>query len=389
MQRLEFPETFLWGAATASYQVEGGIENTDWADAARNGRVPPAGRSSDQYHRYEEDFTIAHSLGHNAHRFSVEWARIEPQEGQFDEDAIEHYRAVLRALRKRNIEPMITLWHFTQPLWFSESGGFLRRDAPEVFARYCAHVVDTLGDLCTHFTTMNESMVFAGQGWVVGIWPPFKKNLLTFLRIERGMVRAHRSAYRAIKQVHEGFSVSIVHNVRLYHATRNPFYRIAACVMTWLTTTQFLWQLGKTYDAIGVNYYRHVKFGDMGRLPKTDIGWEIYPEGLCEVLRRLARYGKPLYVTEAGCADAADTFRAEYIKRSVHALHRALGDGVDVRGFFYWSLLDNYEWADGYGMRFGLVAIDYETLTRTVRPSALVYKDICLENAFVIDKPNA
>ena len=175
-----FPEGFYWGAATASYQVEGGIENTDWAEAARQGRVPECGPACDHYNRYEADFDLAKELGHTAHRLSVEWARIEPVSGEFDEGEIAHYRLVLQALHARGLKPYITIWHFTQPLWFSESGSFERADAPAIFARYAAHVVEQLGDLCTEFSTMNEPNVFASNGWLRGSWPPFKR----FLSIE-------------------------------------------------------------------------------------------------------------------------------------------------------------------------------------------------------------
>ena len=155
-QSMLFPEGFYWGASTASYQVEGGIENTQWAAAARAGKVPTAGKLANHYELYEKDFDLALDLGHNAHRFSVEWARIEPEEGKFDHEAIEHYRDVLKALRARDIEPFVTLWHFTTPEWFEAKGGFESKEAPELFARYCAFVVGELSDLCTHFSTINE-----------------------------------------------------------------------------------------------------------------------------------------------------------------------------------------------------------------------------------------
>ena len=170
-----FPKNFYWGAATASYQVEGGILNTDWAKAASEGRVPPCDRACDHYHRFESDFDIAKSLGHNGHRFSVEWARIEPEKGKFNQEEIEHYRQVLLALKERGITPFITIWHFTLPLWFSESGGFERKDAPEVFARYAAYVVSQLSDLCQFYSTMNEPNVVGSNGWLRGSWPPFKR----------------------------------------------------------------------------------------------------------------------------------------------------------------------------------------------------------------------
>lgn len=401
-----FPEGFYWGAATASYQVEGGIENTDWAKAAREGRVPVCGRACDHYHRYESDFDIAQSLGHNAHRFSIEWARIEPEEGKWNEEEIEHYRSVLRALHARGIRPFITLWHFTQPLWFSESGGFERKDSPEIFARYCAYVVSRLADLCSDFSTMNEPNVFGSNGWLRGSWPPFKRFTLTdlvsitnsgrtyeskaskglrplflYLRVMKHLAQAHNRAYDAIKEVAPQVDVSVVKHVILFHANGNPVNRLIAWVANRYWTYRFMNRVYKKCDSIGLNYYFHKKFGDTATYEKTDMDWDIYPEGIEEALMMLARYKKPLFVSESGLADARDVHRADYITRQVQAMWRAIARGADVRGHMYWSLLDNYEWALGFEKRFGLVAIDYDTLLRTVRPSAHVYKQICIENA--------
>lgn len=404
--RKQFPDGFYWGAATAAYQVEGGIENTDWAKAAREGKVPVAGRSSDHYHRYEEDFDIAKSIGHNAHRFSVEWARIEPEEGTFDEKEIEHYRDVLKALHARGITPFITLWHFTLPLWFSESGGFERKDAPEIFARYCAYVVEKLGDLCEHFSTMNEPIVYATDGYLRGTWPPFKRfrltdhvkltnsgksyepnpekgvrPLFTYLKVCKQLTRAHNGAYDAIKEVSPNTEVSIVKHVILFESNWNPINKIVAYLANWQWTYRFMRRVYKKCDQIGLNYYFYRKFGDTMTYKKTDMDWDFYPEGIYGALKMLSRYKKPLFVSEAGLADADDSDRAEYITKQVEATWRAIQDGVDVRGHMYWSLLDNYEWALGYEKRFGLVEINYETLERTIRPSAYVYKKICEENA--------
>ncbi len=401
----QFPEGFYWGAATAAYQVEGGIENTDWAQAAREGTVPPCGRACDHYHQYEEDFDMARDLGHNAHRFSVEWARIEPEEGRFDEEAIEHYREVLRALRARNLKPFITLWHFTLPLWFSESGGFERKDAPEIFARYCRYVAQKLGNDCRHFSTMNEPTVFASKGWLAGDWPPFKKwsglrflkggtsvghdvlgsntkrgSLTQYFRVLKNLARAHNAAYDAIKTVAFGSEVGIVHHIVLFHANGNPFNKVLAWFMNWHWTHQLLRRVQHKCDSIGVNYYLHKKFGDTATYEKTDMGWDVYPEGLCEALLMVKRYKKPVYVSEAGIADAQDTMRADYIRRLIDSVRSALEQGADIRGFMYWSLLDNYEWALGFEKRFGLIEINYETLARTIRPSAYVYTEIIRRN---------
>ncbi len=401
-----FPPDFFWGAATASYQVEGGIENTDWAKAAREGSVPVCGEACDHYNRYEEDFDIAKSLGHDAHRMSVEWARIEPEEGKFDMDAIAHYQKVAQALQDRGIHPGITLWHFTLPLWFSESGGFEREDSPQIFARYCAFVVEHLKDYCHHYSTMNEPIVFASNGWLRGSWPPFKRFLLLdgisitnsgrqhearykkgfapfflYLRVVKNLTRAHNAAYDAIKHVLLASDVSVVKHVILFHANKNPFNKILAKFMNWWWTHRFMKQVYMKCDSIGLNYYFHRKFGDTAVYKKTDMDWDIYPEGIEESLMMLTRYNKPLYVSESGIADARDIYRADYIRGQVEGVWRAIQRGADVRGHFYWSLLDNYEWALGFEKRFGLVEVDFKTQKRVIRPSAYIYKAICEQNA--------
>ncbi len=400
-----FPTGFYWGAATASYQVEGGIENNDWAQAAREGWVPPCSRACDHYHRYEEDFNIAKSLGHNAHRFSIEWARIEPEEGEFDEQAIEHYRQVLHALRDRNMEPFVTLWHFTLPQWFAESGGFERKDAPEIFARYCQYVVEQIGDLCLHFSTMNEPNVFASQGWINGEWPPFKVSkkpwqrsytgsvikkrtkLLTlrnYFRVMRNLVRAHRLAYTTIKEHDPALQVSYVKHIHIYLPPRGLVNKLRAWLSDYFQNHRFTRSTYRYTDEIGLNFYQASQYGIELTDRKTDMGWNYTPEYIYDALHLLARYQKPIFISEAGLADADDSDRAEYITKQIEATGRAIADGVDVRGHLYWSLLDNYEWALGFEKRFGLVEIDYDTLERKIRPSAYVYKDI-IERGGVVE----
>lgn len=408
MSDKKFPDGFYWGAATASYQVEGGIENTDWSKAAREGRVPSCGRACDHYHRFESDFDLAKQLGHNAHRLSVEWARIEPEEGKFDESAIEHYREVLKALHARNITPFVTIWHFTLPLWFSESGGFERKDSPEIFARYCAYVAERLGDLCASYSTINEALPFTSNGWRRGTWPPFKKwpgidrvgvptysnfhkmkeetgiaNIFKYFRVLRRLAEAHNRAYDAIKKVRPEVEVGIVHHMILFHSNGSWLNDLKAKFMNWHWTHQHLGRVYKKCDNLGLNYYLHKKFGDTRIYRKTDMDWDVYPEGIYEALKMLWRYKKPIYITEAGVADHDDDIRADYIKTQVESTCRAIEDGVDVRGHMYWSLLDNYEWALGFEKRFGLIEIDYDTLERKIRPSAYVYKKIIEQNGIV------
>lgn len=408
MAEKKFPEGFYWGAATSSFQTEGGIENMDWEKAARDGKVPPIGRACDFYNRYESDFDIAKSLGHNCHRISIEWSRIEPEEGKFDEKEVEHYLKVLAALRARHIKPFITLWHFTLPLWFSESGGFERPDAPEIFARYCGYVAKKLGNDCRHFATINEPLPYASNGWRRGTWPPFKKwpgidrigvpgyknplneaedvswrNIFRYFRVLKQLARAHNLAYDEIKRQAFGAEVGIVHHVILFHANSNPLNTLLAWFMNWHWTHQLMRRIHRKCDSIGINYYMHKKFGEAATYDKTDMGWDVYPEGIQGALLLMKRYNKPLWVAEAGVADAADRIRADYIKRMVRGMYEAMQDGVDLRGFMYWSLMDNYELAEGYTKRFGLVEVDFETLERKVRPSAYVYKDIIEANGLV------
>lgn len=401
MNTKKFPKGFLWGASSASYQVEGGIENTDWAKAAQEGRVPVCGRACDHYNRFEEDFDIAQSLGHNAHRFSIEWARIEPEEGQFNEREIEHYRKVIRALKARGMKPYITLWHFTLPLWFSETGGFERKDSPKIFARYASYVAEKLGDDLHGISTMNEPNVFGSNGWLRGSWPPFKRFALTdavsitnsgrsyeskaekgikplflYMRVMKNLAKAHNAAHDSIKKVNPAIEVSVVKHVIYFHANWNPFNKFKAWVANYAWTHIFMGRTYKKCDSIGLNYYFHKKFGDTAKYEKTDMDWDIYPEGILGSLHLLWKYKVPLFVSEAGIADERDIYRADYIERQVTAVWQGLQDGIDIRGHMYWSLLDNYEWALGFEKRFGLIAINYNTLERTVRPSAYHYKEI-------------
>jgi beta-glucosidase len=401
---MTFSKDFLWGAATASYQVEGGINNNDWAKAAVEGRVPVCGLACDHYNRFEADFDLAKELGHNAHRLSIEWSRIEPEEGKFDEAAILHYRKVLTALRVRSLEPFVTLWHFTLPVWFSDKGGFESQEAPVLFARYCSYVVQELGDLCSNFATINEPNVYASHGYLYGVWPPFKKAGLPALAAKKGdgtdvlaksdislthfyayysvvkkLIDSHKAAYVAIKAVKPNVRVSLVKHVRVFTSDNRPWNELLAFVMRYLQTSYFMDAVQGYVDEIGLNYYQWTAFGKNNlSLEVTDMGWYVRPDGLYEALKQLSVYKKPIYVAEAGLADEADTKRADYVRRQIEAMKRAMEEGVMVRAHLYWSLLDNYEWALGFKKRFGLIAVNYETQERTIRPSAYVYKDLIM-----------
>ena len=399
---MKFPSDFYWGAATASYQVEGGIDNCDWAKAARDGRVPECGRACDHYNRYEQDFDLAKQLGHNAHRFSIEWARIEPQEGQFNERQINHYRAVIKALKNRGIKPYVTIWHFTLPQWFADMGGFENPKAPEYFARYAGVIARELGEELEGLTTINEPLVFAGLGYLKGNWPPFKQFALVnekreltnsgdrelarpernwrayfvYRKVVTNLVNAHKAAYQSIKQAQPHLDVSLVKHVVAYDANWHPLNQLRAWAQDQFFNHTFLRRVYRHCDSFGLNFYHYVKYGDRPDFEKSDMGWEMAPHGIYHALKVLWKYKKPIFVSECGVADHDDSHRGWYIREQIEGVERALEEGIDVRGHMYWSLMDNYEWALGFEKKFGLIEIDYKTLQRKPRSSAWVYKEL-------------
>jgi beta-glucosidase len=413
MSKLHFPKDFLWGAATSSHQVEGGTRNDwsawekenarrlaheardgfgslpNWHDIEKQATNPEnyiSGAACDHYRRYEQDFDIAKSLGHNAHRFSIEWSRVEPIEGKFDEKEIEHYRQVIEALHTRGIEPFVTLWHWTLPLWLSEKGGVNHREFPKYFERYAKNVVKALGQDVKFWITLNEPDVVTSHAYMKGIWPPQKKSFFLFLKTLYILKLAHKRAYAVIKKNAPEAEVGIAkHQVSFEMAHPTFINRFLKYSADWFWNRHFLSLIKHHQDFIGLNHYnRNVIDNGFYKNPNerlTDFGWEFFPSSLYQALLELKPYSKPIYITENGIADASDSLREEFIRETLIALHQAITEGVDARGYLYWSLLDNFEWDKGFWPRFGLVAVDYKTLERTIRPSALAYARICQENA--------
>lgn len=385
MSEKDFPSGFLWGASTSAMQVEGGIENNDWAEAIRQGKAPDMGLACDYYNRYEEDYDIAVSLRHNAHRFSVEWARVEPEEGVFDEQELQHYRDMVAALKKRNLEPFVTVWHFSLPLWFVRSGGFDRSDAPQIFARYAQKVTEALGSDVTFYMTINEPLVWVGEhGKILGA-SSGPLNPIRYISQFKALIRAHNAAYKAMKEVAPSAQVGIAKHQFSFVGT-NPLGNLVASLARYFWNRIFLNGIKEHQDFIGVQFYQRLFFWQSKKeereAEKSDIGWQLHPSAIYDTLKEAARYNVPLYVTEAGIADEHDTWRAEYIRGTLWGVHKALSEGVDVRGFFYWTLLDNYEFKEGFTMKFGLVHVDHEgNQKRTVRESAKRYAEIIKNNS--------
>ncbi|GIW10201.1 MAG: beta-glucosidase [Dehalococcoidia bacterium] len=415
--RLLFPEGFLWGAATAAHQVEGhNFANNWWDWESQPGRIRDGSRShpgTDQWIRYREDFALLHELGHTAHRLSLEWSRVMPAPGVLDQQALAHYRAVLECLRQYAIEPVVTLHHFTNPRWVEQQGSW-RVDQREHFLRFVEEVVRSYRDLVRYWITINEPAVYANLGFVEGIHPPGDRSLRSGLRVLRNLLRAHQDAYALIHALQPEAQVSLAHNLAvLTPATHHPLDRLTAWLHDRLLNHAVLAACAalhpprlavgmlrsprqrRTLDFIGVNYYTRslVRFaphrprslfaahtpGTEG--PRSLFGWEVYPRGLFTLLCALRRYRLPVLITENGVAEEGDILRPWFLLAHLRAVHAAIRVGVDVRGYLHWTAFDNFEWAEGLRMRFGLVHVDFVTGARTVKPSAWLYARICRRNA--------
>lgn len=399
---LTFPKGFLWGSAVSAYQVEGGNIYSDWwawehsekrlAELKQNGKDPEkyqSGDACDFYHRFREDIGLASNLGQNAFRLSLEWSRIEPEEGKFSSEAVGYYREVLKTLRQHKMSPVVTLFHFTVPQWFAEKGGFEKKKNIGYFLRYLEYAVKDIADQAEFWITINEPEIYSTHAYSLGKWPPQRKSALLSYRVMNNLISAHHDSVGLIRRISSkpiGVSVNITDL-----QAEGVFSIPAANIVDYILNKHTLRRMAGSLDFIGLNYYNHAHISWFGRRHSskthhvtTDLGWGVHPEGIERVLAKLAKYSLPIYITENGIADAADSRRAKFIRDHLFYIHRALQSGVDVRGYFYWSLLDNFEWHHGFWPRFGLVAVDYSTQARFVRPSAHEYAKICRSNGFTI-----
>jgi beta-glucosidase len=385
MTFVKLPQSFVFGTATAATQIEGGCTTTDWW-AFSKGKTETA---CDHWNRFADDTALQSKLGMGAYRMSVEWGRIEPIEGRFDDAALDRYREETSLLRAAGIEPMVTLHHFTLPTWLAERGGVTSRDFPECFVRFTKRVVHALERDVSLWITINEPNVFVAQGWLLGIWPPGAKgDMRGAMRAVANLRRAHVAAFHVIHHRQGHARVGLAHHVRVAVPASNKLAdRIAARALDVTFNRPFL---DLPQDFLGVNYYSrdvvHFARNKPAELfaertvPKgaivSDLGWEIFPEGLGIVLRSLAKKRLPIWITENGIADARDELRGRFIADHLREVAHAIINGIDVRGYLHWSLLDNFEWAEGYAPRFGLYAVDYATQTRTLRKSGELYAEI-------------
>lgn len=431
---LHFPRDFKWGTATAAHQVEGNNTNSQWWQWEQTpGHIANGDRSGiacDWWNNAETDFDRMVELGLNAHRLSVEWSRIEPREGRFDAAALDRYRAMLLGLRQRGIEPMVTLHHFTNPRWLDELCAWEKADVivPR-FKRYTEQVVRVLGDLCDLWCTVNEPNVFAVMGYLSGgRMPPGFSDTAQAVTVLRNALLAHAAAYEALHANQKLARVGLAHHMRLFQPMRpgnlldanvaralNSIFNQS--VLDALIGGRWHWLLKRggrggggggnarklrgTLDWIGLNYYtrhrvsfdhtkRDTLFSELLIYPQdvmmTDFNFgEIYPEGLTFFLRQLARYRLPIYITENGLPDHDDDSRPAFLVQHLRTMWQAIQFCYDVRGYYHWSLVDNFEWSEGWRMKFGLIAMDTHTQVREYRRSALLYRDIAMSGALGSD----
>ncbi|MDD5216804.1 MAG: glycoside hydrolase family 1 protein [Candidatus Omnitrophica bacterium] len=421
-EKYESPfSSFLWGTATSAHQIEGNNRFNDWWEWEQSGRLKHAsGVACDHYRLFRQDIELISKLGHNAYRFSVEWSRIEPEENIWNEVALAYYGDILRELKSRHIEPIVTLHHFTNPVWFMRKGGWLLPDAPALFARFVKKVVSVLGKDVRLWITINEPMIYLYFSYLLGDWPPgnhsFKDSIIVF----KNLVRAHVHAYQVIHQIYESALqtqvwVSIAqHMTHMMPCRPNSIRdRLVVTLRRWFVNFLFLEAVQngmlffpglfcealprkKSLDFIGINYYSRQfvrskgwigadMLGDMCSQDHhgkdicecNSLGWEIYPEGLYQVLKSLRKLKLPVLIAENGICTTDDEQRTRFIRDHVAAVHRAIRESVQVWGYLYWSLVDNFEWDKGFAPRFGIVEVDYQTQTRKVKSSAQELERSC------------
>lgn len=415
-----FPTGFLWGTATASHQVEGGNTNNNWsAWEAEPGRIlhgQKAGLACDWWSgaRWKEDFDRAVETGQNAHRMSIEWSRIQPAPDRWDEDALDYYREIVRGMVSRGLTPLITLHHFTDPLWLTERGGWENAETPALFAAYTSRVVEALKEYCTTWITINEPNVYVVSGYQNGGFPPGKNNLGLAFQVMANMIRGHARAYQIIHKLQPQARVGFALNYRGFdpaHAwspfdrfiTRFLFQNYNGSFINTLVDGRFRFagrslsipEAAKTQDYIGINYYCgdlvefrplrtrelfHRRYYPTGAI-LSDTGFIAnMPLTFFKALKWAEGFKKPIIITENGVEDADDDMRPRYTVEHIHQVWRAVNFNYPIKGYFHWSLVDNFEWERGWTQRFGLWGLDLETSARIRRPSVDFYAAICKEN---------
>lgn len=417
----KLPDGFLMGSATAALQIEGGDTFNNWYRFCDNKRTKDGSHcyiADDHWNRYEEDIALMRALHHKVYRMSIEWSRIEPEKGVFCEEPLLHYRREIQKLIENGIQPLVTLHHFSQPIWFEDMGGWANRESVKLFAAFTRRAVSFLGDLVTDWITINEPNVYVESTYFSANFPPEQPSVLRYFKAAKNLIKAHIEAYTIIHAVRRGMGrndtkVGAALHIRVFDAYKNKFLsRIVKNVLDHFFHTLFLegmmrgkfkFPLGigvsrhghKEYcDFFGLNYYSRdiVKFKlSPGRMfsellvkenaPVNDMGWEIYPHGIYRICKKYwAIYQKPIYITENGICDEKDLQRTQFIYDHLYEIKKLIDEGVPVERYYHWTLLDNFEWDEGLQRRFGLVEVDYETQKRTIRKSGSFFAEVSKRN---------
>ncbi|MEJ6740732.1 MAG: glycoside hydrolase family 1 protein [Actinomycetota bacterium] len=389
-----FPQGFRWGTATAAHQVEGGNWNNDWWAWEHAPNTPceePSGDACDQLNRYDSDIALCAALGFDNYRFSIEWSRIEPEAGEFSIAALDHYRRVLASCHAHGIEPVVTFHHFTTPRWVVAEGGWHTASTVDRFLRFAEKSVSHLGDLIGTACTINEPNIVSFVGYQMGLFPPGSIDDAEFAAANANFIDAHRRVVPVLKGGPGDFPVGLTLSMADYQAV--PPDDVDAIArrdhVRAVSEDQFL-DIVRDDDFLGVQVYSRTRVGALSMLggeegvPTLPMGYEFWPESLGACLRRAWDYtggSVPLLVTENGIGTNDDPQRVEYVQRALEGVLSCIDDGIDVRGYTYWSLMDNFEWAFGYRPRFGIIAVDRATQRRTVKPSGEWLSGIVRANA--------
>ncbi len=398
---LKFPKDFLWGAATSSHQVEGWNDNNDWWDwehkagTIADGQM--SGRGPDHFHKYKEDYTLLEKLSLNSYRLSIEWSRVMPLPRVFDEKAIQVYVDMLKELKSKNMQVMLTLHHFSNPIWFAEMGAFEKQKNLHYFIAYVEKVVPIFKPYVDLWITINEPNIYAMMSYMLGIWPPGKTSNRTAYKVFSHLAELHKDTYDIIHEQCGGKTkVGFANNVTSFYLYNKRSFKdwMIGNFSDWSWNHWFMEKTKGHHDFLGVNYYVHKRIKNItiknwkslmmddqgeGR-ERTDLDWEIFAPGIFDALVDMQEYKLPIYITENGISTLNDHQRARYIISYLKEVYHAIKSGVNVKGYFYWSFLDNFEWDKGYKSRFGLVEVNYKTLERTIKPSALLYQRIAKTN---------
>lgn len=400
---LKFNQDFLFGVATASTQIEGGENCSNWNHWHALGRVKDNDDPSianDHYLRVTQDIELLKELNIEVYRFGIEWARIEPAPNQFDFDVLNHYRNELILLNEAGIKPLLTLYHFSHPMWFESMGGFLHPDSLDIFLRFTKKVLFFVEDLVDEYITINEPNVYAMNSYFFNLWPPGKTNLLQAMKVMSTLAEAHIKAYEMIHHLvkRSSVKVSFAHHMRVFEPKdpKNPIHVAATKLNQWVfqdcvtqamflgnfkypLTTKLTIPRGEYVDFIAINYYTRstisgLKDGVKENAVVNDLGWEIYPEGIGEVARNLySVLKKDIYITENGVCDNQDAYRIKYLYEHLKVM---MESGLPFKRYYHWTFIDNFEWIEGYSAKFGLVAFDLETQIRTIKESGIFYREM-------------